>query len=223
MAEIISLGNIIGGLLGTLVIGATTWYLEEELEIKHAFKKIYARFMNSSAEIKANYNIETNIPFNELKSKAKKVFSNSFDQIKVKSSSENKLELSINESFRVVLRRENSEMISVGTNRMVTTARSIKTDFRDLNKAIEKFTSIEKERSIETQHFTEIKDISCYVYISTASSVFNIYSSKELNLKDYEFNLAQEEDNFKIKATNGHYQIIAENNEGISSGLAEIV
>lgn len=218
-----SVSRFLGGLLAALLIGVVTWFLEEELGIKHFFRKLYARIKNASAEMKVNYNIETNMPFSELKEKAKSDFSQEFDDVKVESSTDRKLKLGVNQRFEIQIRRERANMISVGTNKMVTTARSLKSDFVGLDSTMNSFCNLGKEKSKESSYFMELDDITAYIYITTASSVFNIYKSRSIELETYKFSLAHKEDNFKILATNGRYEIIADNSEGLGMGISEIV
>lgn len=219
----LSLGNIVGGLIGTLLIGLIGWFLEQEIGIKHFFKKVYAKISNSSAEMKVNYNLETNMPFEDFKQKAKTDFSDEFDEVSVTTSSERKMRLDINQKFEISIRREKSDMCSLSTNKMVTTARYVEEDFKDLNSAIEEVIKLDKETSQETRHFVSLNDVSCYVYIGTASSVFNIYRSSSLELESYEFDLVDNEEDFTIKATEGHYQIFAESSSGVKAGISEII
>lgn len=219
----LSVGGILGGFLATLIIAGFSWFLEQELGIKHFFRKIYAKLSNSSAEIKVNYNMETNMPFEEIKDKAKNDLSQKFESVSLTSSSKSNIKLEINQRFEIYIRNESSEMISLGTNRVVTTARAIKQDFIDIHSAIDAFTKLGKEQSKETRYFIGLKDVSCYVYISTASSVFNIYKSRALDLESYSFNLVHSDSNFEIKATEGRYQVISDSSSGIEEGISEII
>lgn len=219
----LSVGNILGGLVGTLVIAFVAWFFEQELGVKHYAHKIYAKAVNSPAEIKINYNYESNMPFEEIKKKSKEDFSEEFDSIEVNKSSSSKLALNVNQRFEVNIRREASNKVSISTNKLVVNMRSVKRDLTSINEALRSFETLDKDRSKSSSHFVELEDVKGYFFISTSSTFFNIYKSRSLDLRSYNFELVHSEDNFTIKATKGRYEVLSNSFDGLEDGVAEIV